>query len=36
MHLSLSDEMIAYPDFLRILSERGALEMALRLDRGEI
>ena len=36
MHLSLSDEMIAYPDFLRILSERGALEMALRLERGEI
>ena len=36
MHLSLSTEMIAYPDFLRILAERGALEMALRLDRGEI
>jgi hypothetical protein len=36
MHLSLSQEMIAYPDFLKILADRGALEMALRLDRGEI
>ena len=36
MHLSLSSEMIGYPDFLRMLAERGALEMALRLDRGEL
>lgn len=36
MHLSLSKEMIAYPDFLALLSDRGALDMAVRLDRGEI
>lgn len=36
MHLSLSNEMIAYPLFLKMLADRGALEMALRLDRGEI
>ena len=36
MHLSLSKEMIAYPLFLKVLADRGALEMALRLDRGEI
>lgn len=36
MHLSLSREMIGYADFLRILAQRGALETALRLDRGEI
>jgi hypothetical protein len=36
MHLSLSKEMIAYPDFLVLLSDRGALDMAVRLDRGEI
>lgn len=36
MHLSLSQEMIAYRDLLTLLAERGPVEVALRLDRGEI
>jgi len=36
MHLSLSSEMIGFDDFLRLLAERGPLELAVRLDRGEI
>jgi hypothetical protein len=36
MHLSLSKEMIGYAEFLRLLADRGALDVALRLDRGEI
>lgn len=36
MHLSLSNEMIAYRDFRKILAGRGSLEMARRRDRGEI
>jgi hypothetical protein len=36
MHLSFSQEMVAYPDFLSLLSERGPLELAVRMDRGEI
>lgn len=36
MHLSLASEMIGYTEFLRLLAERGPLEVALRLDRGEI
>jgi len=36
MHLSLSNEMIGYAEFLRLLADRGALDVALRLDRGEI
>lgn len=36
MHLSLSREMIGYADFLQMLASRGALDTAVRLDRGEI
>lgn len=36
MHLSLSTEMIAYTDVLRLLADRGPVELAVRLDRGEI
>jgi len=36
MHLSLSTEMIAYTDLLDLLATRGPVEVALRLDRGEI
>jgi hypothetical protein len=36
MHLSLSTEMIGYQEFLGLLADRGPLEVALRLDRGEI
>ena len=36
MHLSLSREMIGYADFLQMLALRGALDTAVRLDRGEI
>lgn len=36
MHFSLSTEMIGFNDFLHLLAERGSLELALRLDRGEI
>ena len=36
MHLSLSTEMIAFEQFLTLLAERGPVELALRLDRGEI
>ena len=36
MHLSLSREMIGFDDFLKLLAERGALELTVRLDRGEI
>jgi hypothetical protein len=36
MHLSLSREMIAYPEFLKLLAGRGPLEVAVRLDRREI
>lgn len=36
MHLSLSGEMIGFDDFLRLLAEKGPLELAVRLDRGEI
>lgn len=36
MHLSLSREMIAFEEFLRILATRGERELTVRLDRGEI
>jgi hypothetical protein len=36
MHLSLSTEMIGYSDLLHLLLDRGPVEVALRLDRGEI
>lgn len=36
MHLSLTREMIGYADFLKLLADRGSLEVAVRLDRGEI
>jgi hypothetical protein len=36
MHLSLSQEMIGYAQFLEVLKDRGALELAVRLERGEI
>ena len=36
MHLSLSEEMIGFDEFLRTLAKRGSLELAVRLDRGEI
>jgi hypothetical protein len=36
MHLSLSGEMIAYRDLLEMIASRGPVEVALRLDRGEI
>jgi hypothetical protein len=36
MHLSLATEMLGYSDFLRLLSDRGALNVALALDRGDI
>jgi hypothetical protein len=36
MHLSLSAEMIEYSQLLDLISERGPLEVAVRLDRGEI
>ncbi len=36
MHLSLSNEMIGYADFLERLRTRGPVEVALGLDRGEI
>lgn len=36
MHLSLTAEMVPYAGFLKLLTDRGPLELALRLDRGEI
>ncbi|MGH9199047.1 MAG: hypothetical protein ACRD1T_25380, partial [Acidimicrobiia bacterium] len=36
MHFSLSTEMIGFDEFLHLLADRGPLELALRLDRGEI
>ena len=36
MHLSLSGEMVGFNDFLRLLADRGPLELAVRWDRGEI
>jgi hypothetical protein len=36
MHLSLSSEMIGFDEFLEVLVERGPLDLAVRLDRGEI
>ncbi len=36
MHLSLSHGMIPYRDLLALLADRGPVEVALRLDRGEI
>lgn len=36
MHLSLQNEMTPFADFLGLLADRGPLELALRLDRGEI
>lgn len=36
MHFSLSQEMIAFDDVLQLLADRGPLELAVRLDRGEI
>ncbi|MDE3153981.1 MAG: hypothetical protein KGN76_02715 [Acidobacteriota bacterium] len=36
MHLSLSREMIPYQDFLTAIAERGPLQVAVRLERGEI
>lgn len=36
MHLSLSTEMIGYAELLELLADRGPVEVALRLDRGEI
>jgi hypothetical protein len=36
MHLSLSQEMMGYAEFLQLLTDRGPLEVAVRLERGEI
>jgi hypothetical protein len=36
MHFSLSKEMVGFSEFLRLLADRGPLELAVRLDRGEI
>lgn len=36
MHLSMSTEMVGFDAFLRVLAENGPLELAVRLDRGEI
>lgn len=36
MHFSLSSEMIGFDEFLYLLASRGPLELAVRLDRGEI
>lgn len=36
MHLSLSREMIGYTELLELLADRGPVEVALRLDRGQI
>ena len=36
MHFSLLNEMIGFDEFLQLLASRGPLELAVRLDRGEI
>ena len=36
MHLSLSREMIGYSELIDLIRDRGPLEVAVRLDRGEI
>ena len=36
MHLSLSAEMIGFGQFVEMLGDRGSLQIAVRLDRGEI
>jgi hypothetical protein len=36
MHLSLQNEMVLFSDFVQTITERGAREVAIRLDRGEI
>ena len=36
MHLSLSSEMMAFPDFLQILAQTGVQGLSVRLERGDI
>ena len=36
MHLSLSSEMMAFPDFLQILADTGVQGLSVRLERGDI
>lgn len=36
MHLSLSQEMVGFGEFVSLIQDRGVREVAIRLDRGEI